>query len=109
MKRRVLDLERGVATLLLLFVVALYSLITYIVAGLEDMFQEGRIPVPRITQFVLDTYLYWLIFPLAAVGGFVLVILRKSRRGWILLACSGASALVLLPVMVWTMYAPVMQ
>lgn len=107
MQRRSIPVGRVTAILALLFVVACHAYGFYLISSFQDLFATGEMTVPSQTRLVLDTYKYWLLFPLLAIAGCVMIFWTQDRRGWYLLAIAVLSVLVILPLTVWAMYAPV--
>jgi type II secretory pathway component PulF len=101
--------EKIIATLVLFLVIGFYSSVLYVTPEFKNLFQDIGVNIPRSTQFVIDTYLYWLVFPIAGSGGYALIIWYGNRRGWYLLAAAILSAAVFLPIMTWAMYQPVVR
>ena len=102
--------EKAIAIGALVIVVGFYAPVLYGMPSFESLFDYSdsyRGDLPIITQLVFRTYTYWIIFGLLGLVGGGLILLRRDRRGWFLLNTAIGSVLVLLPVWIWAMYAPV--
>ena len=97
------------AMFLLLFVGASHAWGYYLLASFQKLFTTGGIPIPPLTRVILVTHKYWLLFPVLGLAGCVMLFWSKDRRGWYLLTMALLSVLILLPLTVWAMYAPVTQ
>lgn len=100
--------QRALALMLLLVVLAFYAFVYWLVPEMTALFADMNVVIPRHTQLVLDTYLYWSVFLIAAAIGFTLVWWRQTRHGWYLLTIGTLSVIIFLPVTVWAMYGPVL-
>lgn len=88
-------------------VFAAYS--QFLLSDFEELFSDLGSELPVETKIVLATYRWWLLLPGAALVGVYLVARRRNRMGWWPILGAGLLVLVLLPVMVWSMYAPVIE
>jgi hypothetical protein len=107
MRGPISSLEKSIATLVLLLAAAAFVYLYFLVSSFEELFRDVDVVIPRRTQLVLDTYVYWSVFPIVALGGHFLVCWYGNQRGWYLLLASTLAAAILFPVTIWAMYGPV--
>jgi type II secretory pathway component PulF len=72
-----------------------------------DLFKGFGAKLPGETRFVLDTYRFWGVFAIAALAGTTMLFTEHRRWGWGLLAPAGVSVVILWPLTVWALYAPI--
>ena len=105
---RITGIEKFIAITIVLITI-LFNMYSYhLVSGLIDVFSEMEINIPQQTNIVMATFRYWFVFTLLGLIGAFLVIHKHNRKGWWLLIISGISVFILLPITVWSMYAPVL-
>ena len=91
-------------------VASFYVYVIYLGQEYRELFRAFDAPLPIITRIVLGTYFYWsVLFVVLGALGCALILLRRDRRGWLFLFPVLISMVVVLPISVWAMYAPIFE
>ncbi|MCG7936829.1 MAG: hypothetical protein JAY68_19485 [Candidatus Thiodiazotropha taylori] len=107
MKSEVTSFEQLLAGFMGLVVVVFTAYSQFMISGFLELFSETQTELPHSTQLVFATYRWWLLLAIGAMLGMYQVVLRKRRVGWWPIVTSLILVGVLLPITVWSMYAPI--
>ena len=109
MNKEITPIEKYVAILFGLLVIAFTAYSQFMISGFVELFSEIEVEIPKSTQLIFATYRWWVLLAVVAIIGVFQAIYLKARNGLWLVSGAMLIAFILLPITVWSMYAPVMQ
>lgn len=108
MNNEITLIEKYLTILSGLFVFAFTAYSQSMISGFVELFSGMEGEIPKITQLVFATYRWWVLLAVMAILGIFYTVYFKSRKGMWLVIVPLLISFVLLPVMVWSMYAPIL-
>ena len=109
MNNEISTIEKFAAVFVGLLVLAFTAYSQVMITGFVELFSEIEVEIPNSTQLVFSTYRWWILIAVIAVIGIFQIIYLKTRKGWWFVSTAIIFAAILLPITVWSMYAPVLQ
>ena len=109
MNNEITLIEKYVTILFGLLVFAFTAYSQFMISGFVELFSEMEVEIPKSTQLVFATYRSWALLAVMAILGIFQAFYFKSRKGMWLVCVALLFSVVLLPITVWSMYAPVME
>ena len=102
-------IEKLASVIIVLILALLWILSGQFLSDFRSLFNEAQIDMPILTKAILASHKYWILIVLTACIGTVQVWKNKKRNGWMLLSIPIVLALILLPIIVFTMYLPIFE
>lgn len=100
--------EKIVASVAVALVLLFTAYSQWMLSNFQQLFAGMNIDLPLSTRLVLETYRWWSLLAVGSLAGIYAVIAFNNRAGWWPIAVAVALSAILFPLIVRTMYAPIM-
>jgi len=109
MNKDITVLEKNLAIVTASILAVFFFYLFYWVGQGKEVVSGLETELPIATNVLLSTYYFFVIFSLGSLYGAYKVIQQRNRSGWYVIFVMGLVGLILLPVIVWALYLPVMD